>query len=708
MVVKKKDPDKLVRSISNWGKFNYREHLILQSLSHESKNIFNFSLFHTKIYHTYSNQIFEHLYGLIKNKSINNIETFERKLYETYDFYYNRFILIKPFLQHNRKIIFDIVKNQIGRGIYITNNNFSVIQKNLFNLIKKSNNIKFPKNSDDKIKIELFDDILFKFLKSFYNKNFNLTLKEIKSKQKCTTEDKVFIKQVKNNEHLFKDDSKENFKVMLKECSLFKKSKKQGLKSDQNYIARIIYKYYKNPKIPSDLMCNIIAKVHQTYSSFLSKLSSGMRANAPKFLPKDGTFILPFFIRSRKEVKLNGEKYYRLTVGSNIATNYINIIDDHRYVCIEPNKENKLYVMRNHLIKLPTDYKKITKKDNYFYGNYYIPKKSTNIIESYYIYVRKPNILDNKKLNLKLIEIVPVYNSRFFKINYTYEKSKSLNKPIEGKAISIDLGMVNLMTIYDPNGEQHIIKGNGIISMNKYYNSRLDQLQSELSKNKKNPKKEATKLFESRMKNELDYIDGKNPNYVPKRITSKDGYHKFVRNQINGESNEIKMTSSKRIHSLLRKRTNKINDYFNKIINMLVKKYSDCEKVIIGYNEGWKNSVNLGNEVNRKFYQIPYSRLLNKLRDKLNENNQELIEVNEAYTSKCDSLGLEPIERHEKYKGKRIKRGLFSSSKGILLNADINGAINIMRRWHELEGNPIKKIKGLKICNPKIIRIYKA
>lgn len=50
----------------------------------------------------------------------------------------------------------------------------------------------------------------------------------------------------------------------------------------------------------------------------------------------------------------------------------------------------------------------------------------------------------------------------------------------------------------------------------------------------------------------------------------------------------------------------------------------------------------------------------------------------ENYTSKCDSLSNETVEKHKKYKRKRIKRGLYKSGyKGMLLNVDLNGAINV-------------------------------
>ena len=52
---------------------------------------------------------------------------------------------------------------------------------------------------------------------------------------------------------------------------------------------------------------------------------------------------------------------------------------------------------------------------------------------------------------------------------------------------------------------------------------------------------------------------------------------------------------------------------------------------------------------------------------------------------------LEPIQKHEVYFGKRIKRGLFQSSCGKLINADVNGSLNILRKVVG-ESDLIKKI----------------
>ena len=113
----------------------------------------------------------------------------------------------------------------------------------------------------------------------------------------------------------------------------------------------------------------------------------------------------------------------------------------------------------------------------------------------------------------------------------------------------------------------------------------------------------------------------------------------------------------------------------------------------------------MGHQNNRKFYQIPFKRLLDKLKLKMKEYGIEVITVEESYTSKCDALAFEPIQRHNKYKGQRKKRGLFVSSANKLINADLNGAINIMRKYTERTNKPFKKVTGVNICNPEKVKL---
>ena len=118
-----------------------------------------------------------------------------------------------------------------------------------------------------------------------------------------------------------------------------------------------------------------------------------------------------------------------------------------------------------------------------------------------------------------------------------------------------------------------------------------------------------------------------------------------------------------------------------------------------------EKGVSMGSENNKKFYQIPYCKLLNKLKEKCYKYGIRVEFNEESYTSKCDALSLEPIHKQEKYLGKRIKRGLFSSKIGKLINADLNGAINIMRKYLDKEKHPLKKIEGIDIYNPKIANV---
>lgn len=102
--------------------------------------------------------------------------------------------------------------------------------------------------------------------------------------------------------------------------------------------------------------------------------------------------------------------------------------------------------------------------------------------------------------------------------------------------------------------------------------------------------------------------------------------------------------------------------------------------IIIGLNKEWKNEINIGKRNNQHFVSIPHSKLIDKIVYKANLLGIEVITHEESYTSKIDHLAFEPLKKQESYLGKRKKRGLFQSSVGKLINADINGAIGIARK----------------------------
>ncbi|GHO57620.1 hypothetical protein KSB_60950 [Ktedonobacter robiniae] len=102
--------------------------------------------------------------------------------------------------------------------------------------------------------------------------------------------------------------------------------------------------------------------------------------------------------------------------------------------------------------------------------------------------------------------------------------------------------------------------------------------------------------------------------------------------------------------------------------------------MVIGKNDGWKQEINIGRRNNQQFVQIPFARFIGMFKYKAELVGIRVIVQEESHTSKCSFLDLEPICHQEHYLGKRIKRGLFRSSTGRRINADVNGSLNIIRK----------------------------
>ena len=96
----------------------------------------------------------------------------------------------------------------------------------------------------------------------------------------------------------------------------------------------------------------------------------------------------------------------------------------------------------------------------------------------------------------------------------------------------------------------------------------------------------------------------------------------------------------------------------NRIVSLIKRTYPTKKLIVIGYNINWKTKVNMGHKNNRIFYQIPYKKLINKLEYAL-RGHTNVVLTNESYTSKCDALAKEKVMKHDVYKGRRDKRGLF-------------------------------------------------
>lgn len=271
--------------------------------------------------------------------------------------------------------------------------------------------------------------------------------------------------------------------------------------------------------------------------------------------------------------------------------------------------------------KLPKYLDKVKGRFLVTYTNQSIGKKA---LQNGYIELSKTNIkIKTKVKDVKQVRIVPQNN--FIVVEVLYEvKSKPHDKSKE-MYCGIDFGLNNLMTCSFQNDSPLIINGKPLKSINRHYNKEKSRLQSLLDGRKK---------------------------------------------------------TSKRIQNITLKRNNRINDYLHKttkiFVNYLVSK--EINNVVIGYNKEWKQGINIGRLNNQNFVGIPYYKLLNMLTYKCEMEGISVIVTEESYTSKCSFLDDEDICKHEEYYGKRIKRGLYKASDGRLINADVNGALNILKK----------------------------
>ena len=223
--------------------------------------------------------------------------------------------------------------------------------------------------------------------------------------------------------------------------------------------------------------------------------------------------------------------------------------------------------------------------------------------------------------SLKEVRIVP--RTHHYVIEVVYQVKEKTHHD-NGKYAAIDLGLNNLATVaFNEGSKPLIVNGRPLKSINQYYNKKKAQYQSRL----------------------------------------KGGRH-----------------TSKRICTLTVKRNNKVTDYLHKasrlLVNQLVSK--GITTLVIGKNPNMKQDINIGKVNNQNFIQLPIMRFADLMKYKCELEGIKVLFNEESYTSKCSFLDLEPICKHDKYMGKRVKRGLFISMNGIKINADVNGAYNIM------------------------------
>ena len=250
-----------------------------------------------------------------------------------------------------------------------------------------------------------------------------------------------------------------------------------------------------------------------------------------------------------------------------------------------------------------------------------------------------PVLLDKK---VKKIRIIPKAKARFFEIQYIYEAECFQRNLNTNNALALDLGVNNLVTAVSSIGKTFIIDGRRLKSINQWFNKENARLQS---------------------------------------IKDKQHFGKQTTN---------------RQKAIARDRNNKVNDYMNKaahrIINYCVS--NDIGTLVVGYNVTFQKNTNMGKKNNQNFVNIPYGQLRSKLEYLCELNDITFVKQEESYTSKAsfwdkDDIPVYNADNPKEYQfsGRRVHRGLYKTSAGKTLNADVNGALNIMRKSNVVDLN---------------------
>ncbi len=271
---------------------------------------------------------------------------------------------------------------------------------------------------------------------------------------------------------------------------------------------------------------------------------------------------------------------------------------------------------------------RFTVKDGYFT----VPMSNAFKKEFGTVKLPFPKNLDKKQI--KEIRIIPKHNCKFFEIDFVYIQEQQTIQLSPNNALGIDLGLDNLATCVTNTGASFIVDGKKLKSINQWYNKENARLQS---------------------------------------IKDKQG--------IKGLTN--------RQYRLLTKRNNRVNYYMNKTARIIVNYciQNNIGNIVVGYNIDWKRNINIGSCNNQNFAQIPHGNLRVKIKSLCERYGINYVEQEESYTSQADFFANDTLPvynadnpREYNFSGKRISRGQYRTYQGRIINADCNGALNILRK----------------------------
>ena len=259
----------------------------------------------------------------------------------------------------------------------------------------------------------------------------------------------------------------------------------------------------------------------------------------------------------------------------------------------------------------------------------------------------KTNLTKDK---VQFVRLVPKNNHIIIEIGYNViEKEIIQNNNI----LAIDIGVNNIASCVTTNGEKFLINGKPLKYINHNYNKRIADIQSKLK-----------------------LTHNKNKSRYKSNITNK--------------------------------RNNRINDYLHKITTYIVNQAvsNHIGTIVVGYNKEWKQDTNIGSINNQNFVNIPFYKFISMLDYKCKLKGIIFKRITEEYTSKYSFVDDEEIAKHTTYAGRRINRELFKTKKGIIINADVNGAYNILKKYMKENATWNERISQtlVKVCSIPSVR----
>ena len=264
--------------------------------------------------------------------------------------------------------------------------------------------------------------------------------------------------------------------------------------------------------------------------------------------------------------------------------------------------------------------------------------------------ITMPGFLKEIKIKAKhrlvrQIRVITDKNSIRIMLMYEQETGKVKRG---GNVMGIDLGVDNLITASMSSGSSPvIINGRPLKSINRYYNKR-----------------------------------------------------KAILQEIAKKSNHLDITN--RMERLTTKRNNKVKDFLHKASRKIIEfaNANDISHICIGNNRGWKQKVKLGKRTNQTFVSIPYRMLIDMICYKAQLEGIRVSVVRESYTSGTSYLDGERPEKIFYDATRRVKRGMFKSNRGILINADVNAAYQIIKAggYQELPIKEKEKVVRLNVA----------